>query len=193
MFLSLFGSKIEQVQFEESLYELDRLEAEEVKAKDCVECCGPLDRSDYWRRPRGGESAERRDKRRLSFCCRACRRRTTPGSVRFLGRKVYSAYVVVMLSAVIQGREKMAMKHLVAVCGTSAVTIRRWKKWWQESVKECRFWDEHRGRLSPALNEDRLITELLQRFRQIAQTFSDGLCRLLRFLNPLSIPSQYPS
>ena len=193
MFISFFGNKIEQEQFDKSLYELDRLEAEEVKAKHCGECGGPLDRSDYWRIPRGVGGQERREKRRLSFCCRACRRRTTPGSVRFLGRKVYSGYVVVLLSALLQGREKMAMKHLVAVCGTSAVTIRRWKKWWQESVKESRFWNEHRGRLSPALNEERFIAELLERFRQTAQTFSDGLRRLLRFLKPLSISSQYPS
>jgi hypothetical protein len=37
------------------------------------------------------------DDRRLSLCCSQCRRRTTPPSVRFLGRRVYLAAVVVLV------------------------------------------------------------------------------------------------
>jgi hypothetical protein len=36
---------------------------------------------------------------RLSFCCAECRKRTTSMSVRFLGRRVYLALAVVLVSA----------------------------------------------------------------------------------------------
>src|SRR5258708_7226436 len=35
---------------------------------------------------------------RWSFCCARCRRRVTPPSLRFLGRKVYLASIVILIS-----------------------------------------------------------------------------------------------
>ena len=43
---------------------------------------------------------------RLSFCCDrdGCRKRVTPPSVRFLGRKVFLAVAVILISAITKGR-----------------------------------------------------------------------------------------
>ena len=62
-------------------------------------CGGVLHSARYPRKPRGGPPELRQtDNSRLSFCCAQCRRRHTPRSVRYLGRRVYLATVVVFAS-----------------------------------------------------------------------------------------------
>ena len=67
--------------------------AAQVAAEGCAECGGPLHRSDYERKPRGGLLAAGAEEsvRRFSLCCgrEGCRQRATPPSLRFLGRRVY--------------------------------------------------------------------------------------------------------
>ena len=60
--------------------------AQEACEKGCLHCQGKLHRADYDRKPRGGPQWDRR----YSFCCAEedCRRRLTPESMRFLGRRV---------------------------------------------------------------------------------------------------------
>lgn len=73
------------------LFKVDRGLAEEARQKKCP-CGGCLHRANYPRKPRGGgEELPQEYGRRLSFCCEreGCRKRVTPPSVRFLGRKVY--------------------------------------------------------------------------------------------------------
>ena len=82
-----------------ALLEFDRELRDERRQEGC-DCGGVLHVSDYERKPRG--VAE--DKlpagygRRFSLCCarEGCRRRATPASLRFLGRRVYVAVVVVL-------------------------------------------------------------------------------------------------
>ena len=60
-----------------------------------------LHRDLYRRKPRGGPGdLGEAYRRRVSFTCSICDKRHTPGSVRFLGRRVYLAAVVVVASAV---------------------------------------------------------------------------------------------
>src|SRR5579862_4247721 len=68
--------------------------AEEAHQQGCLFCGGNLHRANYDRKPRGGPQWDWR----FSFCCAKedCRRRRTPPSVRFLGRKVYAGLVVVL-------------------------------------------------------------------------------------------------
>ena len=60
--------------------------------------CGDVPhRACYPRKPRGG-SVELETKiptMRQSLCCDKCKRRTTPESVRFLGRRVYPGFIMV--------------------------------------------------------------------------------------------------
>jgi len=187
-FLRHFESTILQ-----SLYELDELEAERVRECGCGYCGGELDRADYWRAPRGVRIEERKHRRRFSFCCRRCRRRTTPSSVRFLGRKVYLGLVVLLISSLRQRREPIVLRRLSGLCGARAVTIRRWLIWWQESVLESSFWKSSRGLFMPPLEQERLASSLYERFRATSKNLQSGLQGFLRFLCPLTIPSQYPS
>jgi hypothetical protein len=60
--------------------------AARARAKGCAHCGGTLHSAAYAGKPCGlPDSIELAD-RRHSFCCQTCRRRTTPASVRFLGR-----------------------------------------------------------------------------------------------------------
>ena len=77
--------------FYELLFQIDESIAAEVRARGCS-CGGQLHRALYPRKPRGIRCAlDESYQSRLSFCCAqdGCRRRHTPASVRFLGRKVY--------------------------------------------------------------------------------------------------------
>ena len=72
------------------LVQIDESIAEDVRARGCSCCGGALHSARYPRKPRGPRSAlDGAYESRLSFCCaqEGCRRRSTPASVRFLGRK----------------------------------------------------------------------------------------------------------
>jgi hypothetical protein len=87
---------LQRVSFWAFLFSIDR----DLAATTCQAACscgGRLHRADYPRKPRGGPNGLPREYMyRLSFCCSrdGCRKRATPPSVRFLGRKVYLHAVV---------------------------------------------------------------------------------------------------
>jgi hypothetical protein len=58
-----------------------------------------------------------------------CRRRSTPPSLRFLGRRVYLEAVVLIAS--IFGLGDSPAKQLRRRTGVPARTVRRWLSWWQ--------------------------------------------------------------
>jgi len=176
-----------------SLYEFDKLESQRVKSCGCPHCGGILDRSDYWRKPRGLPSLERKYKRRFSFSCRVCRRRVTPGSVRFLGRKVYLGLVVVLISYLRQGREPVVLKRLCGLSNCCDATIRRWLYWLQDTVVASDFWQGGRSFFFPLLAEEHFAFSMYERFRSVSSNIREALQKLLQFLKPLTIPSQYPS
>jgi hypothetical protein len=92
-------------EFFSRLTRIDEEIARQVAAARCSWCGGPLYRSDYDRKPRGGLIAAAGEKhvRRISLCCgsEGCRHRATPPSVRFLGRRVYLGAAVVVASALV--------------------------------------------------------------------------------------------
>jgi hypothetical protein len=86
--------------FHQSLFDLDSEQAITVKSEGCRYCKGKSHQANY---PRIGfglspKVAPLYDTR-FSFCCADCRRRTTPGSVRFMGRRRYAAAVFLLLCA----------------------------------------------------------------------------------------------
>ena len=117
-----------------ALVEVDRRTAEQVRGQRCRCCRGPLHAGHYERKPRGlpaGLEARWLPEFsvRWSLCCGHCRRRTTPPSVRFLGRKVYVGFVV--FRAVLRGLLERGAKG--ADDGIGRVprrTVRRWAGWW---------------------------------------------------------------
>jgi hypothetical protein len=174
------------------LLEADRELAEEARAQGCS-CGGRLHRARYPRKPRRGLPGEVREDYgwRESLCCEreGCRRRTTPPSLRFLGRRVYLGLLVVLVSAMTGGvteRRAAAMRELV---GVSVRTLQRWRAWWLKTLPEMVFWREARGRLASAVDEGRLPASLLERFP--GEGAGDGLLACLRFLAPITTSSRY--
>jgi hypothetical protein len=169
-----------------ALLEIDRDLRDERRVAGCA-CGGPLHVSDYPRKPRGVPAVLPEDyDRRLSLCCARCRRRTTPPSVRFLGRRVYLAGVVVLASAMRHGLSAHRVAELRALIGVSRRTLERWRHWWLELFTVTPLWKELRGRLSTPVDLERLPASLLERF---AGGLHEQLVAMLKQLSPLSVPS----
>ena len=171
------------------LRELDVEEAERVRLLGCPYCGGKLHQANYPRKPRGINDLEEEDWCRLSFCCEECRRRTTPKSTRFLGRKVYHA-VVVILALVL--RPTTLVRRLAAATEASALTIGRWVKWWNGPVLGSNWWREVLARVMPPPDEGAPVRSLYERFLASAPDTRTALTRLLSFTSPLTVPKEYP-
>jgi hypothetical protein len=117
-----------------ALMRMDEEITRRVAAERCPACGGPLHRGDYERKPRGGLIAAEGEAfvRRFSLCCgsEGCRKRATPPSLRFLGRRVYLGGVVLVASLAAQALGGQA-KALREATGVAARTVRRWLLWWQ--------------------------------------------------------------
>jgi hypothetical protein len=114
---------------------VDESVTREVAATGCRLCGGRLHRSDYDRKPSGARLAPAGEAfaRRFSLCCgrEGCRKRATPPSLRFLGRRVYLGAVVLVASIV--ALSVRAAGEPRRPTGVPARTTRRWLVWWQGS------------------------------------------------------------
>jgi hypothetical protein len=171
------------------LLQIDRELAALTQAGGCA-CSGRLHCADYPRKPRGVATEWRAGfERRFSFCCSVCRKRTTAESVRFLGRRVYLALVVVLSSS----------RHAGSNSGTAAVrcavavplrTLERWRSWWQEAFIATPLWRGAGGSFMPPLDAAGLPANLLERFVGDAVARLSGL---LRWLGPLTVRAADPA
>jgi hypothetical protein len=185
----LVEQAIQNVMGDKRFYELllgfDRQIADAAHADRCQKCGATLHWGSYERKPRGvpaGLGPEYR--RRFSLCCAAdgCRKRETPGSLRFLGRKVFLGAMVVLISAMQNGLKPDRMKRLKALVGVSRRTVMRWRDWWHTVFAMSPFWRAHRA-LAPAARDADLPESLLQSF---AGAIEQQLISLLRFLAPIT-------
>ena len=171
------------------LLSIDQDLAECTRQKACS-CGGRLHCANYPRAPRGGPGDLPEEyNRRFSFCCDrdGCRKRVTPPSVRFLGRKVYLGAVVILTSAMRQGPTPRRVRDLSRLFGVDRATIARWQAFWRDHVPRTPFWKVARGRLVPVVE----IAALPQSLRQAFCRTDDpcqGWVRLLRFLSTITIP-----
>lgn len=158
--------------------------AARTRAERCPFCGGRLDVANYARKPRGGPDGHNV---RLSFCCgvEGCRRRATPASVRFLGRKVYLGAMVVLATAMQQGLSPRRLLHLQEVLGVSRRTLKRWRAWWTEAFRTSPFWWSARGRLVRPIERDELPLGLLEAMGWKEEERA-ALIRLLRFIAPIT-------
>lgn len=161
----------------------DRDLAEEYRLEGCP-CGGRLHRAAYERKPRGGPPGLREDFCvRESFCCsrEGCRRRLTPPSLRFLGRRVYLGAVVVLVSTMAHGVTEKRAATMRAMCGVSRRTLSRWRKWWQESFVDSELWTILRGRFVPPVDESLLPSSLVERTEgaEAPERVMGALCLLL--------------
>jgi len=163
--------------------------AECARRQGCS-CGGRLHCANYPRAPRGGPGDLPDEYRsRFSFCCDrdGCRKRVTPPSVRFLGRKVYLGVVVILISAMRQGPSPRRVRELSRMFDVDAATIARWQTFWRDHVPRTPFWKLARARLVPVVEIVALPLSLVEAFGRGNDPYQDWV-RLLRFLSPLTIP-----
>lgn len=170
------------------LLSVDQDLAGKASRKGCG-CGGRLHRADFPRKPRGASKLPEKYGSRYSFCCDrdGCRKRMTPPSVRFLGRKVYLGVIVILVAAMRHGPSPRRACVLAKEFGADRRTIARWQVFWQEHVPQTPFWKKKRGRLTPADRSDCLPQALLDAFVHNDDCHEDWE-RVLRFLSPLTTP-----
>jgi hypothetical protein len=159
---------------------------EEARRQGCPLCGGQLHRSDYDRKPRDGPQWELR----FSLCCarEGCRRRHTPPSVRFMGRRVYAGLVVVLVSAMLHGLNPERVQRLREVLGIDRRTLERWRQWWLVLFVESSFWREARARFMPPLCPKTMPLSLCV---SLGVERRDRLLELLKFLAPITPPTAW--
>ncbi|MDP3439542.1 MAG: hypothetical protein Q8R95_08065, partial [Azonexus sp.] len=153
------------VRFHKALVEIDHELAAKVRARGCPHCGGKLHSAQYPRKPRGWRPEVGGGETRLSYCCETCRRRTTPASVRFLGRRVYSAAVMV-LGSVLPGRLSVAAaRPLCVALKVPKRTLARWREWWRQGFVKTPLWIHGQARFRPTIGPQALPGGLLERFQ----------------------------
>jgi hypothetical protein len=164
--------------------------AEKCGQNACQHCGGTLHVANYPRKPRGGVEVNE-EVLRFSFCCDqdGCRKRCTPPSVRFLGRRVYLGFVVVLVSAMAHGLTPKRLQVLQEKLGIDRRTLERWRTWWLENFVQSTFWKEARARFMPVLCESILPLSLCKAFKIDHLARSELLLKLLSFLGPLTTSS----
>lgn len=170
----------------ETLEKVDADLAEAAHLEGCLFCGGKLHRGDYERKPRGGPSWTLR----YSFCCsiKGCRRRRTPQSVRFMGRRVYAGLIVVLISAMVHALSAERVRCLREKLEIDRRTLERWRQWWRDHFVRSSFWKAARARFMPPLCQKTLPWSLGVRFELER---SDRLLVLLQFLAPITTPAAW--
>jgi hypothetical protein len=180
--------------FWRQLQRLDEQVAAESRSAGCPHCQGVLHGARYPRKVFGvsrallGEGYESR----LSFCCarEGCRRRTTPESVRFLGRRVFPGALVVLVCALTQGLSRRRRARLGARLGVSERTLERWRRWWRSTLPATPWWRAARARFVAPPEALALPASLLARCGIAGRAAT--LIAALLFVAPCSL-SSFPS
>ena len=186
----MYATLLADARVHELLLTIDRDLADSCRSEGCRACGGRLHSARYPRKPRGrpktlaGRLGPEHDQR-FSFCCAVdgCRGRETPASLRFLGRRVYVAAIVVLIAILQNGATDARMARLSEVVSVDRRTIARWRHWWRDSFTATPFWRIARVRFMPPVDHDALPTALIERF---AGDGAEPLIALLRFLGPVT-------
>jgi hypothetical protein len=170
------------------LMKIDQELAENAQQQGCPFCQSRLHLANYPRSPLGIPFVFRHHyEERFSFCCDTCRKRTTPPSVRFFGRRWYPAPLFIFISALTLGTNQRRLASIKQHFNVrvSQTTWRRWREWWNESFLNTPFWQQAKGQLPPR-------TDSLQGPfpRKLLKVFQGGIkekiISLLQFLSPLT-------
>jgi hypothetical protein len=175
----LYQELLSDTSFFELLGRIDREQAEEVRQAGCP-CGGVLHSARYRRKPRGGPAGlPEACCWRESFCCAqdGCRRRSTPPSVRFLGRKVFFGVVVLLVPILREGLTPRRFARLQEQLGVSRWTVLRWQRWWRELFAASRPWQRALAHLLP-VDAGRLPGSLLAAFTEAAAGWERALAAL---------------
>ena len=183
----MFDQFVLEREFFEKLEREDEEIARRVAAGGCPVCDGPLHRSDYDRKPRGGLVARAGEVfvKRFSLCCgrEGCRKRATPPSLRFLGRRVYLGAVVILASVV--AHVLSAAAEIRAKTAVPVRTTRRWLAWWMGPFLCTEVFVVIRARLIE-VDEAALPSSILER---LPGTKAEQMRLLVELLAPITTSS----
>ena len=185
----MYATLLADARFHDLLLACDRDLADLCRAEGCA-CGGRLHSARFPRQPRGLSKSLRSRlgpeyDQRFSFCCAVdgCRTRETPASLRFLGRKIYLAGIVVLISMMRNGVTTSRMQGIREVVSVDRRTVERWRVWWRDAFTASPFWRIARAAFMPPVDQDRLPAALIERFTGGDQ---EQLLGLLRFLGPIT-------
>ena len=165
------------------LCRIDEAIAAEVREAGCPVCQSNLHRANYERKPRGDALVlPVVPKQRLSFCCGKCRKRATPPSVIFLGRRVFLGVVVLLGFCRHAGQTPAAAR--AALGNPCRQTLARWRGWWRDTFTMTPTWLKLRGRLDRPIAESELPQALVDRVSSTSDTKRISI--ILRQISPLS-------
>lgn len=182
---------LEDVKFYQLLFKIDQDIAQQVQQAGC-HCDGTLHSARYPRKPRGLLLPRTdQDCWRISFCCNrdGCRCRTTPPSVRFLGRKLYLGVGVVLITALHHGLTAARRQRLIEQFQVSPQTLARWRQWWLEIFPASRCWQAEAGCFIPPIDTTQLPDALLARLQ--APDLAARVRKLLLLLAPITTTSSH--
>lgn len=176
------------------LYETDKKTAAKYYLSKCKnnKCSGIYHQSNYGRKPRGiSPKADEYFSFRFSFSCSLCRLRFTCESVRFLGRKVYVAFFIMVI---LYPQVEEIQKKLIQLPPQtlSPLTVQRWISWWSSTIPKSSIWKTLVGLLIANIENLFLPIFLMQVFIQEHSDFNKSLFNMLEFISPISIPANYP-
>ncbi len=177
----------------EALLKFDGDLAQEVRNRRCPRCGGALHSARYPRKPRGSAvPLPAAYSKRESLCCVAedCRRRVTPPSVRFLGRKVYLGVVITIVSAMKHGVSGARAKAIAQAVGASRETLMRWRQWWTSWFVKTPFWSAAQSSVVPQVVTTELPASLLARFA--GDDTRAKLTKFLAFIAPITTTGGVP-
>ena len=147
----MYTALLADATFHDLLLAYDRDLADLARRAGCA-CGGVLHSAAYPRKPRPRRRWLRAEHGlRFSFCCAVdgCRSRSTPPSLRFLGRKVYLAVAVVLISIMRHGVSEQRMARLTEAIGVDRRTVARWRMWWRDAFIASSFWQMARAAFMP--------------------------------------------
>jgi hypothetical protein len=172
----MYAKIVAAASFWSQLVEIDLQFQRDVIARGCPRCGGPLHVADHPRKPRGVPDEFASDwSKRCNTCCGRCRRRCLPPSVRFLGRKVYAAAIVIL-----------ATMHAL-VCGATRRTHGRWTAWWTQVVPTTAWWRQVRALLARPVDCALLPGMLLERYEPEPGVHSaEALVGMMVAMGPLT-------
>jgi hypothetical protein len=182
----LYSTLLADARFHELLLDFDQDIAIAARQERCLLCRSAVHSARYRRKPRGRPArlGEEHDWR-FSFCCAldGCRKRKTPPSLRFLGRKVYLAAMVVLIAIMREGATAARMRQLSELVGVNRRTVERWREWWRDTFTASPLWQIGRATFMPPVDQDRLPVSLIERF---TGSGAERLMALLRFMGPIT-------
>ena len=186
----MYSTLLADTRFHDLLLAFDGDLAEARRVERCDRCGGVLHSARYPRKPRGrpktlGARLGPEHDQRFSYCCAVdgCRTRETPASLRFLGRKVYIAAVVVLVSIFRHGVTASRMERLSEIVRVDRRTMARWRIWWRDAFTASPFWQIARAAFMPPVDPARLPATLLDRF---AGDLREQLIAFLGFMQPIT-------